>query len=66
MLSKKLENTVTIGIATAIEMIEGRSDDVLSLLNSNGEKVLVFPDFIRRAIVFSESSFSRANYYRIG
>ena len=41
---------------TAIEMIEGRSDDVLSLLNSSGEKVLVFPDFIRRAIVFSDEN----------
>ena len=37
-------------------MIEGRSDDVLSLLNSSGEKVLVFPDFIRRAIVFSDEN----------
>ena len=42
--------------ATAIEMIEGRSDDVLKLLNSDGEKVLVFPDFIRRAIVFSDEN----------
>ena len=42
--------------STAIEMIEGRKDDVLKLLNINGEEVIVFPDFMRRAIVFSDDN----------
>ena len=37
-------------------MIEGRKDDVLKLLNINGEEVIVFPDFMRRAIVFSDDN----------
>ena len=41
---------------TAIEMIEGRKDDVLKLLNSDHKEVTVFPDFIRRAIVFSDDN----------
>ena len=42
--------------STAIEMIEGRKDDVLKFLNSKGKEVVVFPDFIRRAIVFSDDN----------
>lgn len=41
---------------TAIEMIEGRKDDALKFLNSKGKEVVVFPDFIRRAIVFSDDN----------
>ena len=42
--------------STAIEMIEGRKDDALKFLNSMGKEVVVFPDFIRRAIVFSDDN----------
>ena len=42
--------------STAIEMVEGRNDDVLKLINNEGKIVLVFPDFIRRAIVFSDEN----------
>ncbi len=42
--------------STAIEMIEGRKDDALKFLNSKGKEVVVFPDFIRRAIVFSDDN----------
>ena len=42
--------------STAIEMIEGRKDDALKFLNSKGREVVVFPDFIRRAIVFSDDN----------
>lgn len=37
----------------ALECIEGRSDDVIYFLDVNGERVPVFPDFIRRAILTS-------------
>jgi putative adenylate-forming enzyme len=39
----------------AIEKIEGRSDDILILLNSKGESVSIFPDIIRRTIILSDS-----------
>ena len=42
--------------STAIEMIEGRKDDALKFLNYKGSEVVVFPDFIRRAIVFSDDN----------
>ena len=37
-------------------MIECRKDDALKFLNSKGKEVVVFPDFIRRAIVFSDDN----------
>jgi putative adenylate-forming enzyme len=40
---------------TAIDMIEGRADDILIFLNDLGEKVKIFPDFFRRAIIMSDS-----------
>lgn len=42
--------------STAIEMIEGRKDDALKFINNMGKEVVVFPDFIRRAIVFSDDN----------
>ena len=42
--------------STAIEMVEGRNDDVLKLINNKGDIVLVFPDFVRRAVVFSDKN----------
>ncbi len=40
----------------AIEMIEGRSDDILEFINSSGANVIIYPDFIRRAIIMSDES----------
>lgn len=37
----------------ALEKIEGRQDDVFEFENDNG-KVYIFPDFIRRCILFAE------------
>lgn len=41
---------------TAIEKIEGRSDDVLHFENKNGMTTKIFPDFFRRAIILSDPS----------
>ncbi len=38
---------------TVIEKIEGREDDVFIFYKQNGEIVKIFPDFIRRCILFS-------------
>lgn len=35
-----------------IEKIEGRSDDIFKFYNKNGEVVDIFPDFIRRVLLF--------------
>jgi putative adenylate-forming enzyme len=37
---------------TALERIEGREDDVFVFDGKNNEKVNVFPDFIRRLVLF--------------
>ena len=37
-----------------IEKIEGRSDDIFKFINKSGKEVVVFPDFIRRTILFVE------------
>lgn len=37
---------------TALERIEGREDDVFVFDGKNNEKVTVFPDFIRRLVLF--------------
>lgn len=39
---------------TAIEMIEGRSDDILLFVDREGQEVGIFPDFFRRAIIMSD------------
>lgn len=38
---------------TALEKIEGREDDVFLFESRNGNKVQVFPDFIRRILLFA-------------
>lgn len=38
----------------ALEKIEGREDDVFSFQGNNGRNVPVFPDFIRRCILFAD------------
>lgn len=40
----------------AIEQIEGRSDDVLYFVTEEGNKVKIYPDFFRRAIIMSDDS----------
>ena len=41
-------------ILQRIEKIEGRSDDIFKFINMSGKEVVVFPDFIRRTILFVE------------
>ncbi|HLP13813.1 MAG TPA: F390 synthetase-related protein [Flavobacteriales bacterium] len=38
---------------TGIEKIEGRSDDMLEFMATNGQPVKIFPDFFRRAIILA-------------
>ena len=38
-----------------IEKIEGRSDDIFKFINKSDKEVIVFPDFIRRTILFVEN-----------
>ena len=42
-------------ILQRIEKIEGRSDDIFKFINKFGKKIVVFPDFIRRTILFVEN-----------
>ena len=37
-----------------LKKIEGRSDDIFKFINKFGKEVVVFPDFIRRTILFVE------------
>ena len=39
----------------ALEKIEGRQDDMFAFRDRNGREKLVFPDFIRRCILFADS-----------
>ncbi len=41
---------------TAIDQIEGRSDDILRFKNQENQEVLIFPDFFRRAIVNADEA----------
>ena len=41
-------------VLTRIEKIEGRSDDIFRFKDKNGNIKKVFPDFIRRCLLFSE------------
>lgn len=44
---------------TMIDKIEGRSDDIFQFSNKDtGEKILVFPDFIRNIMSFAQSDFN--------
>lgn len=47
----------------ALEKIEGREDDMFSFQGADGREKLVFPDFIRRCILFAEDK--RTGDYRI-
>ena len=38
-----------------IEKIEGRSDDIFKFTNKTGKEIVLFPDFIRRTILFVEN-----------
>ena len=38
-----------------IEKIEGRSDDIFKFINKFGKEITVFPDFIRRTVLFVEN-----------
>ena len=40
----------------AIEKIEGRSDDTFRLKNIHNQKIIIFPDLLRRMIVMSDSN----------
>lgn len=39
----------------AIDMVEGRSDDILRFVDDKGNEVKIFPDFFRKEIVLSDS-----------
>jgi len=41
---------------TAIDSIEGRSDDILTFINENKDKISFFPDIFRRTIVLADES----------
>ena len=41
-------------VFTCIEKIEGREDDVFLFDGVNGGTVIVYPDFIRRCVLFAE------------
>lgn len=50
----------------ALEKIEGREDDMFSFLNNQGEEKMIFPDFLRRCVLFAkEGGGRRAAEYRI-
>ena len=42
-------------ILQKIEKIEGRSDDMSKFINKYGKEITVFPDFIRRTVLFVEN-----------
>lgn len=39
-------------IFTRLKAIEGRADDIFLFLNQKGKEIIVYPDFIRRCILF--------------
>lgn len=53
VLVEKKEKCPCGSVFTALEKIEGREDDVFRFDNENGDSVSVFPDFIRRCILFA-------------
>ena len=46
----------------ALEKIEGREDDMFSFLDGQGREKLIFPDFIRRCILFAAGGEKTAPY----
>ena len=53
VLVEKKEPCACGCVFTALEKIEGREDDVFQFSSESGEVVSVFPDFIRRCILFA-------------
>ena len=53
VLVEKKEQCACGSVFTALEKIEGREDDVFQFKADNGDVVSVFPDFIRRCILFA-------------
>lgn len=53
VLVEKKEKCLCGSVFTALEKIEGREDDVFQFEGLNGDAVSVFPDFIRRCILFA-------------
>ena len=53
VLVEKKEKCPCGSVFTSLEKIEGREDDVFQFAGQNGEAVSVFPDFIRRCILFA-------------
>lgn len=53
VLVEKREKCPCGSVFTALEKIEGREDDVFQFEDFHGEIVCVFPDFIRRCILFA-------------
>ncbi len=55
-----VERTTPCGCGSpflALEKIEGRQDDMFSFKDCHGREKLVFPDFIRRCILFADSGY---------
>lgn len=50
----------------AIEAIEGRSDDVFQFTNREGKPVIIFPDFIRRAVMLASEHISAYEVVQTG
>jgi len=48
-------------VFTRIDKIEGRSDDILKMKDYNNKEYLLFPDFIRRAIISSSENVEEYN-----
>lgn len=66
ILVEKKESCACKNPCLALEKIEGREDDMFLFWTRDGEEKLVFPDFIRRCILFVEEAESRtAKDYRI-
>ena len=53
VLVEKKDQCTCGSVFTALEKIEGREDDVFIFDTENDETISVFPDFIRRCILFS-------------
>ncbi len=53
VLVEKQEKCSCGSVFTALDKIEGREDDVFKFRTAKGEVVSIFPDFIRRCILFA-------------
>ena len=50
----------------AIKQIEGRSDDILRFPGNGGKEILVFPDFVRRAVISASDHVSFYTATQVG